>query len=310
MLTGVGLQSEEDEFVIDSATPITPVRRPEWLKVRVPGGSNYTELKTIMREHALHTVCEEARCPNIGECWEHRTATFMILGDVCTRACGFCAVTSGKPVGLDLHEPGRVAVAVQKMGLRHVVITSVNRDDLADGGSAVFAATIRKVRSANPGCTIEVLIPDFEGVEESLGNVLAAGPDILNHNLETVERLTKRVRRRAQYRRSLQVLCRAKELAPKKLTKSGIMLGLGEHASEIEDALRDLRESRVDIITIGQYLRPSMKHLAVDRFVTPDEFRQWREFGMSIGFTHVESGPLVRSSYHAHEHAALLPSEA
>jgi lipoic acid synthetase len=234
----------------------------------------------------------------------------MILGDVCTRACGFCAVTSGKPVGLDLHEPGRVAVAVQRMGLRHVVITSVNRDDLADGGSAVFAATIRKVRAANPGCTIEVLIPDFEGVEESLGNVLAAGPDILNHNLETVERLTRRVRRRAQYRRSLQVLRRAKELAPRKLTKSGIMLGLGEQAHEIQDALRDLRESRVDIITIGQYLRPSMKHLAVDRFVPPNEFQEWRDFGMSLGFTHVESGPLVRSSYHAHEHAALVPGDA
>ncbi|HEY8285027.1 MAG TPA: lipoyl synthase [Chloroflexota bacterium] len=296
--------------MIDSTAPITPARRPEWLKVRVPGGPNYSELKTIMREQSLHTVCEEARCPNIGECWEHRTATFMILGDVCTRACGFCAVTSGKPVGLDLHEPGRVAVAVQRMGLRHVVITSVNRDDLADGGSAVFAATIRKVRAANPGCTIEVLIPDFEGVEESLGNVLAAGPDILNHNLETVERLTRRVRRRAQYRRSLQVLRRAKELAPRKLTKSGIMLGLGEQAHEIQDALRDLRESRVDIITIGQYLRPSMKHLAVDRFVPPNEFQEWRDFGMSLGFTHVESGPLVRSSYHAHEHAALVPGDA
>jgi lipoic acid synthetase len=271
----------------------------------VPGGPNFVELKTIMRENELHTVCEEAHCPNIGECWEHRTATFMILGDICTRACGFCAVTSGKPVGLDLHEPQRVAGAVQKMGLRHVVITSVNRDDLTDGGSAVFAATIRKVRQANPGCTIEVLIPDFEGVEDSLGNVLRAGPDILNHNLETVERLTKRVRRKAQYRRSLQVLRRAKELAPDRLTKSGIMLGLGERPEEIEQALGDLHASQVDIVTIGQYLRPSLKHLAVDRYYHPDEFAHWKEFGMALGFAHVESGPLVRSSYHAHEHAAL-----
>lgn len=287
--------------------PPAPVRRPEWLKVRVPGGPNFVELKTIMRDNALHTVCEEARCPNIGECWEHRTATFMILGDICTRACGFCAVTSGKPVGLDLQEPRRVALAVQKMGLRHVVITSVNRDDLQDGGSQVFGATIRKVREANPGCTIEVLIPDFEGAEDALGNVMQAEPDILNHNLETVERLTKRVRRKAQYRRSLQVLRRAKEMAPRKLTKSGIMLGLGEQPEEIEQALRDLREARVDIVTIGQYLRPSMKHLAVDRYYAPEEFAHWKEVGMGIGFTHVESGPLVRSSYHAHEHAALVP---
>jgi len=296
---------EEGGLVIERVTPPTPARRPEWLKVRVPGGPNFVELKSIMRENKLHTVCEEAHCPNIGECWEHRTATFMILGDICTRACGFCAVTSGKPVGLDLHEPGRVAGAVQKMGLRHVVITSVNRDDLSDGGSAVFAATIRKVREANPGCTIEVLIPDFEGVEDSLTNVLRAEPDILNHNLETVERLTKRVRRKAQYRRSLKVLLRAKELAPGKLTKSGIMLGLGEQAEEIEQALRDLRESQVDIVTIGQYLRPSLKHLAVDRYYHPDEFIHWKEFGMGLGFAHVESGALVRSSYHAHEHAAL-----
>jgi len=291
--------------VIETVTPSGPARRPDWLKVRVPGGPNFVELKTIMRENELHTVCEEAHCPNIGECWEHRTATFMILGDICTRACGFCAVTSGKPVGLDLHEPQRVAGAVQKMGLKHVVITSVNRDDLTDGGSAVFAATIRKVREANPGCTIEVLIPDFEGVEDSLGTVLRAEPDILNHNLETVERLTKRVRRKAQYRRSLQVLRRAKELAPNRLTKSGIMLGLGERLEEIEQALRDLHASRVDIITIGQYLRPSLKHLAVDRYYHPDEFTHWKEFGMALGFAHVESGPLVRSSYHAHEHAAL-----
>ncbi|MDB5077289.1 MAG: lipoic acid synthetase [Chloroflexi bacterium] len=283
-------------------------RRPDWLKVRVPGGPNYVELKTLMRDLDLHTVCEEARCPNMGECWEHRTATFMILGDICTRACGFCAVTSGKPMALDLHEPQRVARAVQQMGLRHVVITSVNRDDLSDGGSVVFAATIRKVREANPGCTIEVLIPDFEGVEDSLNNVMRAAPDILNHNIETVERLTKRVRRRAQYRRSLAMLLRAKQIAPGRLTKSGIMLGLTETDEEIEQTLRDLRASQVDVVTIGQYLRPSAKHLPVDRFYTPAEFERWRDIGMSMGFRHVESGPLVRSSYHAHEHATLLPA--
>ena len=281
-------------------------RRPEWLKVRMPGGSNYKELKTIMRDNSLHTVCEEAHCPNMGECWEYRTATFMILGEICTRACGFCAVTSGRPTGLDLHEPSRVADAVQRMGLRHVVITSVNRDDLPDGGSSVFAATIRKVREANPGCTIEVLIPDFEGVESSLLNVVQAEPELLDHNVETVERLTKRVRRKAQYRRSLAVLLRAKELAPCRLTKSGIMLGLSETDEEIAATLADLRSARVDVVTIGQYLRPSAKHLAVEKFYTPAEFSRWREYGMGLGFRHVESGPLVRSSYHAHEHAALL----
>jgi len=262
-----------------------------------------------MRDQALHTVCEEARCPNMGECWEQRTATFMILGDVCTRACGFCAVTSGKPQALDLLEPSRVARAVQQMGLRHVVVTSVNRDDLDDGGSKVFAATIRKVREANPGCTIEVLIPDFEGVETSLLNVIRAEPDLLDHNVETVERLTRRVRRRAQYRRSLALLLRAKQLAPARLTKSGIMLGLSETDDEVAQTLRDLREALVDIVTIGQYLRPTAKHLPVVKFYTPDEFAHWRDFGMELGFRHVEAGPLVRSSYHAHAHATLSPAE-
>jgi len=289
-------------------TDVAP-RRPDWLKVRVPGGQNYLELKTIMRDQALHTVCEEARCPNMGECWEQRTATFMILGDVCTRACGFCAVTSGKPQALDLLEPSRVARAVQQMGLRHVVVTSVNRDDLDDGGSKVFAATIRKVREANPGCTIEVLIPDFEGVETSLLNVIRAEPDLLDHNVETVERLTRRVRRRAQYRRSLALLLRAKQLAPARLTKSGIMLGLSETDDEVAQTLRDLREALVDIVTIGQYLRPTAKHLPVVKFYTPDEFAHWRDFGMELGFRHVEAGPLVRSSYHAHAHATLSPAE-
>jgi lipoic acid synthetase len=283
-------------------------RRPDWLKVRMPGGPNYLELKTIMRDNSLHTVCEEAHCPNLGECWQNRTATFMILGDVCTRACGFCAVTSGKPNSLDLLEPLHVADAVRRMGLRHVVITSVNRDDLPDGGSSVFAATIRKVREKNPGCTIEVLIPDFEGVESSLVNVVQAEPELLDHNVETVERLTKRVRRKAQYRRSLEVLRRAKALAPQRLTKSGIMLGLSETDEEIAATLTDLRSAQVDVVTVGQYLRPSAKHLPVIRFYSPDEFRRWHDYGMSLGFLHVESGPLVRSSYHAHEHAALLPT--
>lgn len=274
----------------------------------MPGGPNYVELKTIMRDNSLHTVCEEAHCPNMGECWEHRTATFMILGDICTRACGFCAVTSGRPTGVDLHEPARVADAVHRMDLRHVVITSVNRDDLPDGGSSVFAATIRKVRERNPGCTVEVLIPDFEGVESSLLNVVQAAPELLDHNVETVERLTKRVRRKAQYRRSLQVLLRAKELAPDRLTKSGIMLGLSETDEEIAETLSDLKKARVDVVTIGQYLRPSAKHLPVEHFYSPDEFRHWHDFGMQLGFLHVESGPLVRSSYHAHEHAALIPA--
>jgi lipoic acid synthetase len=287
----------------------TVLRRPEWLKVRVPSGPNFTDLKIIMQDNALHTVCEEARCPNMGECWENRTATFMILGDICTRACGFCAVTSGKPEVLDLLEPGRVAQAVRRMGLKHVVITSVNRDDLPDGGAGIFAATIRKVRQAMPGCTVEVLIPDFEGVESSLQTVVDAAPELLDHNLETVERLTKRVRRKAQYQRSLAVLRRAKDLAPQRLTKSGIMLGLSETDEEIARTLLDLRQAGVDVVTIGQYLRPTAKHLAVQRFYTPEEFVYWHDYGMKLGFSHVESGPLVRSSYHAHEHAALSPAD-
>jgi lipoic acid synthetase len=283
-------------------TETTP-SRPEWLKVRLPTGPNYRELKTIMRDLSLHTVCEEARCPNIGECWESRTATFMILGDICTRACGFCAVKTGRPLAMDLEEPSRVADAAARMGLEHVVVTSVNRDDAPDGGSKVFAATIRQLRRRLPGCTIEVLIPDFEGVEESLRTVMEAQPDILNHNLETVPRLTKRVRRRAKYERSLEVLRRAKAMAPEGLTKSGIMLGLGETHDEILGTLADLRDSHVDIVTIGQYLRPGPQYLPIERYYTPEEFAVYREHGERLGFRHVESGPLVRSSYHAREHA-------
>ncbi len=283
----------------------TTMPRPNWLKVRVPNGPNYQELKTLMRDQGLHTVCEEARCPNIGECWESRTATFMILGDTCTRACGFCAVKTGRPLALDLEEPRRVAEAAVQMGLQHVVVTSVNRDDQPDGGSKVFAATIRQIRRRMPDCTIEVLIPDFEGVEESLRIVMDAGPDILNHNLETVPRLTKRVRRRAKYQRSLEVLRRAKAMAPHGLTKSGIMLGLGETHEEILSTLADMQASNVDVVTIGQYLRPGPQYLALERYYTPEEFAAYKVAGEQMGLRHVESGPLVRSSYHAREHARL-----
>ncbi len=280
-------------------------KRPDWLKVRMPSGKNYVELKTLMRDLDLHTVCEEARCPNIGECWGHRTATFMILGDTCTRACGFCAVKTGRPGTLDLLEPMRVARAVETMGLKHVVVTSVNRDDVPDGGSRVFAATIRKIRDAVPDCTIEVLTPDFEGVRSSLENILNARPDVFNHNIETCERLTKLVRRRAKYRRSLEVLRLAKDIAPGMRTKSGIMVGLGETREELTQTMTDLRASDVDILTIGQYLRPTPEHLDVVRYYHPDEFAALKTEGLALGFRHVESGPLVRSSYHAHEHAAI-----
>jgi lipoyl synthase len=284
-------------------------KRPDWLKVRAPGGKNYNELQMLMRDLALHTVCEEARCPNIGECWGHRTATFMILGDTCTRACGFCAVKTGRPGALDWGEPERVARAVQTMGLKHVVVTSVNRDDQPDGGSLIFAATIRKIRAYVPGCTVEVLTPDFEGVRSSLENVLRARPDVFNHNVETVERLTKAVRRRARYRRSLEVLRMAKEIAPGLCTKSGIMVGLGEMRAEITQTMQDLRACDVDILTIGQYLRPTPQHLDIVRYYHPDEFAELKAEGLALGFKHVESGPLVRSSYHAHEHAAIASGQ-
>ena len=284
-------------------------KRPDWLKVRAPGGKNYNELQMLMRDLALHTVCEEARCPNIGECWGHRTATFMILGDTCTRACGFCAVKTGRPGALDWGEPERVARAVQTMGLKHVVVTSVNRDDQPDGGSLIFAATIRKIRAHVPGCTVEVLTPDFEGVRSSLENVLRARPDVFNHNVETVERLTKAVRRRARYRRSLEVLRMAKEIVPGLCTKSGIIVGLGEMRAEITQTMQDLRACDVDILTIGQYLRPTPQHLDIVRYYHPDEFAELKAEGLALGFKHVESGPLVRSSYHAHEHAAIASGQ-
>ncbi len=281
-------------------------RKPEWLKVRVPQGENYMELKRIMRGLGLNTVCEEALCPNIGECWNHRTATFLILGDICTRACGFCNITTGRPLGLDWGEPLRVARAVQAMGLKHAVVTSVNRDDLGDGGAAIFAATIRAIRKLVPGCSVEVLIPDFQGSWDALRVVMDARPDILNHNVETVPRLYRRVRPKAVYSRSLELLRRAKEMLPTGLTKSGIMVGLGESVDEVIATMRDIRSADVDILTVGQYLRPSRNNLPVERYYTPDEFRQLREEGLKMGFRHVEAGPLVRSSYHAREQVDAL----
>jgi lipoic acid synthetase len=282
-------------------------QRPDWLKVRLPAGPRYLELKQLMRGMDLHTVCEEARCPNIGECWGHGTATFMILGDVCTRACRYCAVTSGKPHTLDLGEPRRVAEAIQRMGLKHAVITSVDRDDLPDGGADIFAATIRKVHELNPDCGVEVLTPDFQGSDESLRTVMAAGPEIFNHNIETVPRVFPRVRPgRSRYQISLDVLRRAKALHPDGLTKSGLMVGLGETYDEVVGTMRDLRAADVDIITIGQYLQPTAKHVGIDRYYHPDEFASLRRDGFALGFSHVESGPLVRSSYHAHEQSDAL----
>ncbi|HEY0828512.1 MAG TPA: lipoyl synthase [Bacilli bacterium] len=276
-------------------------RKPEWLKIKLTQGENFAELKKIMRGKTLHTVCEEARCPNIHECWANRTATFMILGDLCTRACRFCAVKSGLPTELDLQEPDRVAEATEQMGLKHVVITSVARDDLADGGSSIFAATIKAIRQRLPFCGIEVLIPDFLGNIDSLKTVLDAGPDMLNHNIETVERLSDRVRSKAKYRRSLELLSRSKVIRPDIPTKSSIMLGLGERWEEILQTMDDLREVDCNILTIGQYLQPTKNHLKIKSFITPEQFAELKVEGMKRGFKHVESAPMVRSSYHAHE---------
>ncbi|SFK80092.1 lipoic acid synthetase [Paenibacillus sp. 1_12] len=281
------------------STPLE--RKPDWLKIKLTTGENFKELKNMMRDKTLHTVCEEAKCPNIHECWANRTATFMILGDICTRACRFCAVNSGLPTELDLQEPERVAEASEQMGLKHVVVTSVARDDLADGGSSIFAATIRAIRKRLPMCGVEVLIPDFLGNEDSLRTVLAAKPDILNHNIETVERLSDKVRSKAKYSRTLELLARSKKIAPEIPTKASIMLGLGEEWSEILQTMDDLRAVGCNIMTIGQYLQPSVKHLKVKKYYTPEQFAELKAEGMKRGFSHVESGPLVRSSYHAHE---------
>ena len=278
-----------------------PGRKPAWLRVQAPGGPNYVALKQMMRELGLHTVCEEAHCPNVGECWEHRAATFMILGDVCTRNCAYCAVAHGTPQPLDPGEPARLAIAVERMGLKHVVITSVDRDDLAHGGAESFAACIAEIRGRLAETSIEVLIPDFKGDAEALRMVVAARPDILNHNLETIDRLYRLARPGGRYARALELLRRAKQLDPTLLTKSGIMCGLGEEWDELIAAMRDLQAQGVDILTLGQYLRPSREHLPIARYYTPDEFAELRRIGLAMGYRHVEAGPLVRSSYHAWE---------
>ncbi len=283
-----------------------PQRRPSWIRVRAPAGETYSGLQKMMRAKKLHTVCEEARCPNIGECWRSGTATFLMMGDTCTRSCKFCDIKTGRPAPLDWTEPDRVARAVQSMGLEHAVITSVNRDEREDGGAPIFAMVIRKIREYRPGCSVEVLIPDFKGAIDALRIVLDARPEILNHNVETVPRLFKHVQPQAHYGWSRDTLVNAKKLDPKVLTKSGIMVGLGEQLSEIKDVMRDLRKWDVDILTIGQYLRPSREHLPIQRYYTPEEFEALKTFGKQIGFRWVESGPLVRSSYHAAEQVRAL----
>ena len=276
-------------------------RLPDWLKVTSPGGSRYIELQNLMRGQQLHTVCEEAHCPNIGECWNRGTATFMILGDICTRRCHYCAVTTGRPVGIDLQEPKRLAETVQAMGLRYCVITSVNRDDLPDGGAYIFAACINKIREMNPDCRVEVLIPDFGGSWTALRRVIEARPAVLNHNIESSVRVFPKVRPKGDYQLSLELLAKAKEIDRSTVTKSGIIVGMGETTDEVLQTMEDLRGVDCDLLTVGQYLRPSAKHHPIDRFYTPAEFEELRLAGLGMGFKHVASGPLVRSSYHADE---------
>src|SRR5438309_6430457 len=284
----------------ETAPPVIG-RRPDWLKVPLSHGPHCKGLKRLVREQGLHTICEEASCPNIGECWgEFRTASFLLLGDTCTRNCGFCDVKTGRPGEVDWAEPMRLAEAVARLSLRHVVITSVTRDDLDDGGAAIFAATIRQLKQRDPALGVEVLIPDFQGNWDALATVMQAGPDILNHNLESVPRLYTRVRPKAAYTQSLELLRRAKELSPRTPTKSGLMAGLGETLPELLRVFEDLRANQVDVLTVGQYLRPTMRHLPVERYVSPEEFHDLRAYARQLGFRHVESGPLVRSSYHAH----------
>jgi len=292
-------------------TPRTPAgklaqkveRKPAWLKVKAPGGATFGEVRRLLGDLKLHTVCEEAHCPNIGECWDHRAATFMILGDVCTRNCAYCAVAHGTPAPLDTDEPRRLAEAVAAMQMRHIVVTSVDRDDLPNGGAEMFAGVVRETRARSPGTSIELLIPDFKGSADALRIVVEARPDILNHNLETVPRLYRIARPGGRYDRALELLNRAKDMDGTMLTKSGVMVGLGETWEELRTAIRDLREARCDILTIGQYLRPSAEHLPVARFYTPDEFSDLKSYAHGLGFRHVEAGPLVRSSYHAWEQA-------
>ena len=284
--------------------------KPDWLKVRAPGSPNYLRLKSLMRDLRLNTVCEDARCPNIGECWNHGTATFMILGDVCTRACAYCAVAHGRPAPIDIDEPERVAVAVEKLGLGYVVITSVDRDDVSDGGASIFADTVRATRARMPECRIEVLIPDFQGQEAALRTVLDARPDVLNHNTETVSRLYRMARSGGRYARTLELLDRSRTYAPEIPTKTGLMVGLGEERDELLSTFRDLREVGCEILTIGQYLRPTPSHAPMARYYHPDEFRELKRAALEMGFVHVESGPLVRSSYHAHETADAFAAAA
>ena len=293
---------------LSAARPREP--KPDWLKVRAPGSPSYLRLKGLMRELGLHTVCEEARCPNIGECWNHGTATFMILGDVCTRACSYCAVAHGRPATIDAEEPARVASAIATLGLDYVVITSVDRDDVADGGASIFAATIRETRQRLPRCRIEVLIPDFQGDEAALRTVLDARPDVLNHNTETVPRLYRMARSGGRYARTLELLDRSRRHAPDIPTKTGLMVGLGEEPDELVATFRDLRDVGCGILTIGQYLRPTEAHAPMVRYYHPDEFRSLKATALDLGFVHVESGPLVRSSYHAHETADAYQSAA
>ena len=284
----------------------TPIRRPDWIRVRAPSGETYQQLQTLMRSKALHTVCEEAMCPNLGECWGAGTATFLMLGDVCTRTCGFCDIKHGQPTPLDWLEPERVAQAVKSMQLKHAVITSVNRDDRRDGGAPIFAMVIRRIRELHPGCSIEVLIPDFKGSLEALQIVMSARPEILNHNVETVPRLFKAVQPQDHFEWAAATLTNAKKLDPEVLTKSGIMVGLGETMDEIKEVMRCQRSWGVDILTVGQYLQPSKKHLPIERYYTLEEFAEIKEYGLGIGFQWVESGPLVRSSYHAAEQVREL----
>jgi len=295
--------SASSQLIQIDLDPVVRSPKPSWLKAKAPVGDNFHNLKKLARGLGLHTVCESAQCPNIGECWHHKTATFMLLGDICTRRCGFCAVPKGRPLAIDWDEPRRVAEAVATLGLRHAVVTSVNRDDDNVGGAKIFAETIRQIRELVPECRVEVLIPDFQGLEAPLRIVLEANPNVLNHNTETVPRLYRAVRSGARYQRTLDVLANAKQWDPATVTKSGVMVGIGEETGELIEVFRDLGERGVDILTIGQYLRPSKDHLPMTRYYTPAEFVSLKEEALKFGFMHVESGPLVRSSYHAHEQA-------
>jgi lipoic acid synthetase len=300
------VMSASSQLIQIDLGPRIPSPKPAWLKARAPVGENFHNLKKLARGLGLHTVCESAQCPNIGECWDHHTATFMLLGDICTRRCGFCAVPKGRPQAIDWDEPRRVAEAVATLGLKHAVVTSVNRDDDNVGGAKIFAETIRQIRELVPDCRVEVLIPDFQGLEDPLRIVLEAKPNVLNHNTETVPRLYRAVRSGARYKRTLDLLSNSKKWDPDTVTKSGVMVGIGEETVELIEVFRDLGERGVDILTIGQYLRPSKDHLPMTRYYTPAEFTSLKEEALKFGFKHVESGPLVRSSYHAHEQSAVV----